>query len=85
MVFSNITVSPRSREKTAIPTSAMAWHRISSIILSTPYLSPGMEIVLTDHWSFLGTLGRLDYDSFTKSFGFSVDGSAFSAGLYYNF
>ena len=48
-------------------------------------LSPGMEIVLTDHWSFLGTLGRLDYDSFTKSFGFCVDGSAFSAGLYYTF
>ena len=50
-----------------------------------PYLSPGLEIVLTDHWSFLGTMGRLDYDSFTKSFGFSVDGSAFSAGLYYTF
>lgn len=50
-----------------------------------PYLSPGMEIVLTEHWSFLGTIGRLDYDSFTKSLGFALDGSAFSAGLYYNF
>lgn len=50
-----------------------------------PYLSPGLEIVLTDHWSFLGTLGRLEYDSFTNSIAFSIDGSAFSAGLYYNF
>ena len=50
-----------------------------------PYLSPGMEIVLTDHWSFLGTLGRLEYDTFLNTLGFSLDGTGFSAGLYYTF
>ena len=50
-----------------------------------PYLSPGIDIALTDHWSFLGTVGRLDYDSYNQSIGFSVDGSAFSAGVYYTF
>lgn len=50
-----------------------------------PYLSPGIDISLTDHWSFLGTVGRLDYDTYNQSLGFSVDGSAFTAGVYYTF
>ena len=50
-----------------------------------PYISPGLGIVLTDHWSFLGTLGRLDYDSYINSISFSLDGGGFSAGLYYTF
>lgn len=50
-----------------------------------PYISPGLEIVLTDHWSLLGTLGRLEYNSYLQSLLFSVDGSNFSVGLYYNF
>ena len=50
-----------------------------------PYISPGLEISLTEHWAFLGTLGRLEYDSFNQNVRFSLEGSAFSAGLYYNF
>ena len=50
-----------------------------------PYLSPGIDISLTDHWSFLGTLGRLDYDTDNHTLGFSVDGTAFTAGVYYTF
>lgn len=50
-----------------------------------PYISPGLEIVLTEHWSFLGTLGRLEYDTFLHNVGFSVDGTGFSAGMYYTF
>lgn len=50
-----------------------------------PYISPGLEIALTDHWAFLGTLGRLEYDSNIQSLSFSLDGTGFSAGLYYSF
>lgn len=50
-----------------------------------PYISPGLDIAITDHWSFLGTVGRLEYDSYNRYLNFSLDGTGFSAGLYYTF
>lgn len=50
-----------------------------------PYISPGLDIAITDHWSFLGTVGRLEYDSYHRYLNFSLDGTGFSAGLYYTF
>ena len=50
-----------------------------------PYIGPGLEISLTEHWTLQGTFGRLDYNSYSRTIDFYLDGSAFSAGLYYSF
>ncbi len=50
-----------------------------------PYIGPGLEISLTEHWTLQGTFGRLDYNSYSRTINFYLDGSAFSAGLYYSF
>ena len=50
-----------------------------------PYLTPGMEITLTDHWSVVGYLGRIGYDSFSKTVEIGVEMENFAVGVYYNF
>ena len=46
---------------------------------------PGIAIPLSDHVSFVGHLGGIDYDITNKVFGIGVTGNAFTAGVYYNF
>lgn len=50
-----------------------------------PYLAPGIEISLTDHLSVLCHLGRLEWNTESRDFGFSINGEALSLGLYYGF
>ncbi len=50
-----------------------------------PYLSPGLEISISDHWSAVGYIGKLGYDSYLRSIDFNLDASAFQVGLYYSF
>ena len=50
-----------------------------------PYLAPGIEVSLTDNFSVMCHLGRLDWDSETRNLGFSLSGEALSLGLYYSF
>lgn len=50
-----------------------------------PYLSPGIEISLTDHWSLMCQVGRLEYGIMTGNLNFRLDGEALSLGLYHSF
>ena len=50
-----------------------------------PYLAPGIEISLSDHFSVLCHLGRLEWNTEARDFGFSISGEALSLGLYYSF
>ena len=50
-----------------------------------PYAAPGIEFMLSDHWSILGHIGRLQWDNHQKNISFSAEGQALSMGLYYNF
>lgn len=50
-----------------------------------PYLAPGIEISLTDHFSVLCHIGRLEWNTEARDFGFSINGEALSLGLYYSF
>ena len=50
-----------------------------------PYVSPGLEISITDHWSVIGYLGRLEYDTQFKTFQFSAEMDSFGVGVYYSF
>jgi hypothetical protein len=50
-----------------------------------PYLSPGIEISLTDHWSLMCQVGRLEYGIMTQNLNFRLDGEALSLGLYHSF
>lgn len=56
-----------------------AYHRFA------PYLSPGLEISITDHWSVIGYLGRLEYDTRYKTLQFSAEMDSFGVGVYYSF
>lgn len=49
------------------------------------YLCPGIEYSLTDHWALMGTLGRLEYDTYTRAFALGLDAANFSFGVYYSF
>jgi hypothetical protein len=52
----------------------------------TPYLAPGVSFQVSDHWSVLGQIGRLGYDTHEKSLVFTTRGAAaLSLGLYYSF
>lgn len=50
-----------------------------------PYVTPGLDISLNDHWSVIGYIGRLEYDSVTKSITLGSDMGSFGLGLYYLF
>lgn len=51
-----------------------------------PYLAPGISFDVSDHWSVLGHIGRLGYDTLSKTLVFTTSGaSALSLGLYYSF
>lgn len=50
-----------------------------------PYLTPGLEFSLSDHWSLVGYLGRLEYDSYSKTFRIGLDAASFTFGVYYGF
>lgn len=51
-----------------------------------PYIAPGISFQVSDHWSVLGHIGRLGYDSMDKTLLFSTSGAgALSLGLYYSF
>ena len=51
----------------------------------TPYISPGIEISLSEHWSLVGYVGRLEYDSYSQTIEFDLGNGGFSAGVYYAF
>ena len=57
----------------------------TSRFIFNPYLSPGIEITLADHFSVMCQLGRLEWDSEGQSLGFSMSGEALNLGLYYSF
>lgn len=50
-----------------------------------PYLAPGMEFRLADHWSMVAHLGRLEWDSVINSLAFNLFGNNLSLGLLYSF
>lgn len=51
-----------------------------------PYIAPGICFDVSDHWSVLGHIGRLGYDTLSKTLVFTTSGaSALSLGLYYSF
>lgn len=50
-----------------------------------PYLAPGLEFSLSDHWSVISQLGQLEWNSNDKSLNFDINGSALSLGLLYTF
>ena len=49
------------------------------------YLCPGIEYSLTDHWALMGSLGRLEYDTYSRAFALGLDAANFSFGVYYSF
>ena len=53
--------------------------------LFNPYLAPGIEVSLTDHFSVMCHLGRFEWDSETSNLGFSMSGESLALGLYYSF
>lgn len=51
-----------------------------------PYVAPGIMFTVSDHWSVLGHIGRLGYNSLNKTIEFSISKAAsLSLGLYYSF
>ena len=61
----------------------LTWDKVFSY---NPYVAPGISFAISDHWSVLGHIGRLGYDSLTKSLEFSISKAAsLSLGLYYSF
>lgn len=51
-----------------------------------PYVAPGISFDISDHWSVLGHIGRLGYNTLNKQLVFTTSGaSALSLGLYYSF
>ncbi len=50
-----------------------------------PYLAPGIEISLTDHFSVMCHLGRLEWNSEIKDINLSMSGESLALGLYYSF
>lgn len=50
-----------------------------------PYLAPGIEISLTDHFSVMCHLGRLEWSSELNDLNLTMSGEALALGLYYNF
>ena len=50
-----------------------------------PSLSPGLEIKLSDHWSVIGYLGEISWDSISTSWNVSLSPSDYSLGVYYTF
>ncbi len=62
---------------------ALTWNRGFSY---NPYVAPGISFAISDHWSVLGHIGRLGYDSLTQSLQFSISKAAsLGLGLYYSF
>lgn len=51
----------------------------------TPYLSPGLEISLSEHFSLLCHIGKLEWNSEISSIDLSFTGDPISLGLYYSF
>ena len=56
-----------------------------NVFYVNPYVAPGIEISLTDNFSVLCHIGRLEWNSEARDFGFSISGEALSLGLYYSF
>lgn len=50
-----------------------------------PYFSPGIQVELSEHWSLLAHIGRLEWNNMQKAITFSASGDAISMGLYYTF
>lgn len=50
----------------------------------TPYIRPGLALEITEHWAVQGTIGRLEYNTYHKTFFLEMD-NGISVGLYYNF
>jgi hypothetical protein len=50
-----------------------------------PYLAPGIEISLTDHFSVMCHLGRLEWNSEANDINLTMSGESLSLGLYYSF
>ena len=50
-----------------------------------PYLAPGIEISLTDHFSVMCHLGRLEWNSEINDVNLTMSGESLSLGLYYSF
>ena len=50
-----------------------------------PYLAPGIEISLTDHFSVMCHLGRLEWNSEINDINLTMSGESLSLGLYYSF
>ena len=50
-----------------------------------PYLAPGIEISLTDHFSVMCHLGRLECNSEIKDISLTMSGESLALGLYYSF
>ena len=62
---------------------ALTWNKGFSY---NPYVAPGISFAISDHWSVLGHIGRLGYDSLTQSLQFSISKAAsLGLGLYYSF
>ena len=51
----------------------------------TPYINPGLCITMTEHWSVMGYLGRLEYDAYNQYLSFGLESSNFGVGVYYTF
>lgn len=51
----------------------------------SPYIGPGLGINLTDHWSLSGTFGKLEYNTYNRTFNLSMDATAVSLGMFYAF
>ena len=51
----------------------------------TPYINPGLSVELTEHWSVMGYLGRLEYDTYNQYLAFGLEASNFGVGVYYTF
>lgn len=50
-----------------------------------PYLTPGVEFSLSEHWALVTYLGRLEYDSHIRRISFNAAFDSITAGLYYYF
>ncbi len=53
--------------------------------LFEPYLSPGLSIELTEHWSVMGYLGRVSWESQNHNWIFSLSPEGYSLAVYYTF
>ena len=50
-----------------------------------PYIAPGIELDITDHFSVLCHIGRLEWESNMNELNFGISGEALGLGLYYSF